>query len=320
MTVLPGTRIGEFGDPLWEAGLALANQGDIETQAIAGAVATGTHGSGLGLRSFSATLRACRIVNGLGEVVEIDETTPELLRAAQVAVGMLGVMTSLTLEVAPAYRLAERIEHRPFARRARALGRALRGPPPLLVLLAAERGLGAALRPAHAARRAHDGHLLHEDLRRGRRRTSPTTRRPVAGSTAATASTRWTASSRTSTSSSTWCPPSAVARPSLAMRELMLKSQPIGDLPDGGADDRGRRRLPLGQLRHADDGDLRLGPARHRLLGLPLRRRPAARPVRRARALGQAALPHARAARRALPRERALHRPPPRARPRRACS
>jgi len=115
VTALPGTRVGEFGDPLWDAGLALANQGDIDTQAIAGAVATGTHGSGLALPSFSATLRACRIVNGHGDVVEIDETQPDLLRAAQVAVGTLGVMTSLTVEVAPAYRLAERIEHRPLS-------------------------------------------------------------------------------------------------------------------------------------------------------------------------------------------------------------
>jgi FAD/FMN-containing dehydrogenase len=115
VTVLPGTTIGEFGDPLWDAGLALANQGDIDTQAIAGAVATGTHGSGLALPSFSATLRACRVVDGHGEVVEIDESTPDLLRAAQVSVGMLGVMTSLTLEVASAYRLTERIDHRPFA-------------------------------------------------------------------------------------------------------------------------------------------------------------------------------------------------------------
>ena len=68
--------MGEFGDPLWEAGLALANQGDIDTQAIAGAVATGTHGSGNELPSFSATLRACRLVTGQGEVVEVDETRP----------------------------------------------------------------------------------------------------------------------------------------------------------------------------------------------------------------------------------------------------
>jgi FAD/FMN-containing dehydrogenase len=115
VTALPGTTVGEFGDPLWRAGLALGNQGDIDTQAIAGAIATGTHGSGNALPSFSATLRACRLVDGHGELVEIDESRPELLRAAQVAIGMLGVMTSVTIEVAAAYRLRERIEHRPFA-------------------------------------------------------------------------------------------------------------------------------------------------------------------------------------------------------------
>jgi FAD/FMN-containing dehydrogenase len=114
VTALPGTTVAEFGDPLWAAGLALSNQGDIDTQAIAGAVATGTHGSGNALPSFSATLRACRLVDGRGDVVEIDETQPELLRAAQVSVAMLGVMTSLTVEVAAAYRLSERIEHVPF--------------------------------------------------------------------------------------------------------------------------------------------------------------------------------------------------------------
>ena len=115
VTALSGTTVGELGEPLWAAGLALANQGDIDTQAIAGAIATGTHGSGNALPSFSATLRACRLVDGRGEVVEIDETQPEHLRAAQVAIGMLGVMTSVTVEVVAAYRLAERIEHWRFA-------------------------------------------------------------------------------------------------------------------------------------------------------------------------------------------------------------
>ena len=115
VTALAGTTVGEFGEPLWTAGLAFANQGDIDTQAIAGAIATGTHGSGNALPSFSATLRACRLVDGRGEVVEIDDTQPERLRAAQVAIGMLGVMTSVTVEVVPAYRLAERIEHWRFA-------------------------------------------------------------------------------------------------------------------------------------------------------------------------------------------------------------
>lgn len=111
VVVGPATTIGEFGEPLWAAGLALANQGDIVAQQIAGAVSTATHGSGLQLGCFSSSVRRVRLVIASGEVVEIGEDEPELLRAVQVSVGMLGVMTELELEVAPAYRLCERIEH-----------------------------------------------------------------------------------------------------------------------------------------------------------------------------------------------------------------
>lgn len=61
VTALAGTPISAFGLPLWDAGLALGNQGDIDTQGIAGAVATATHGSGLDLQSFSATVRRVRL-------------------------------------------------------------------------------------------------------------------------------------------------------------------------------------------------------------------------------------------------------------------
>jgi FAD/FMN-containing dehydrogenase len=110
VVVGPATTIGDFGEPLLEAGLALANQGDIVEQQIAGAVATATHGSGLALPCFSASVRRLRLVRPDGEVVEAGEGDPELLHAAQVAVGMLGVVTELELEVAAAYRLAERVE------------------------------------------------------------------------------------------------------------------------------------------------------------------------------------------------------------------
>ena len=60
----PATTVGDFGDPLWAERLALENQGDIDTQQIAGAVATATHGSGLALGSFSATVRRVRLVTG----------------------------------------------------------------------------------------------------------------------------------------------------------------------------------------------------------------------------------------------------------------
>ena len=109
VVVGPATTIGEFGEPLWVEGLALANQGDIVAQQIAGAVATATHGSGLEFGSFSSSLRRARIVTASGDVVEVDGG--DLLHAAQVAVGMLGVLTELELEAAPAYRLRERVEH-----------------------------------------------------------------------------------------------------------------------------------------------------------------------------------------------------------------
>lgn len=115
-TALPKTSVGDFGDPLWEQGLALANQGDIDTQAIAGAIATATHGSGRTLPSFSAALEAARIVDGLGNVVEISrETTPDALAALQTSIGLLGIMTQLTIKVVPAYELHSRTEVLPFA-------------------------------------------------------------------------------------------------------------------------------------------------------------------------------------------------------------
>ena len=113
-TALPGTRIQDFYEPLWEAGLALRNQGDIDTQQIAGAVATATHGSGIRNTSLSGVIRGVRLVTAAGEVLEIGEDDPDLLRAAQVSVGMLGVMTRLELEVTEAYRLKEQVGLQPF--------------------------------------------------------------------------------------------------------------------------------------------------------------------------------------------------------------
>jgi FAD/FMN-containing dehydrogenase len=108
-TALAGTLIRDFYEPLWSAGLALRNQGDIDTQQIAGAVATATHGSGTGFTSLSGIVRGVRLVTATGEIRDIGEDEPDLLCAAQVAVGMLGVVTRLELEVTDAYRLREQV-------------------------------------------------------------------------------------------------------------------------------------------------------------------------------------------------------------------
>jgi FAD/FMN-containing dehydrogenase len=111
VTLRPGTRIESIGEPLWEAGLSLHNQGDIEAQQIAGAISTGTHGSGLTLRNMAASVAALTVVTADGSTLTIDECDPALLAAARVSVGMLGVVTSLTLDVSPAFKISETVEH-----------------------------------------------------------------------------------------------------------------------------------------------------------------------------------------------------------------
>src|SRR5699024_10006159 len=108
---LGGTRISEFGEPLWKAGLSLGNQGDIDKQAIAGAIATATHGSGITTGCFSSTVTWMRLLNGHGEIVEIDENDLKQLRAAQVSVGTLGVILEVELQAVPAYYLREEISY-----------------------------------------------------------------------------------------------------------------------------------------------------------------------------------------------------------------
>jgi FAD/FMN-containing dehydrogenase len=109
-----GTPIHGFYEPLWERGLALRNQGDIDDQHIAGAVATATHGSGIGNTCFSGVVRGVSLVTPDGSIRRIAEDEPRLLRAAQVSVGTLGVMTELELEVADAYRLSEQVDVWPW--------------------------------------------------------------------------------------------------------------------------------------------------------------------------------------------------------------
>jgi FAD/FMN-containing dehydrogenase len=113
--VWSGTRIYALGRPLHDAGLALANQGDIDRQAIGGAVATGTHGTGPGLRNLSAAVTGIRLVVASGEIVECSaEKEAELFRAARLNLGAFGLVTQLELELTDAYRLKEHGWTEPF--------------------------------------------------------------------------------------------------------------------------------------------------------------------------------------------------------------
>jgi FAD-linked oxidoreductase len=112
-----GITLNALSETLWEHGLALENLGDIDVQSIAGATATGTHGTGARLPNLSAALESIELVAGDGTVHELSATDADggqAWRAARVCVGALGVVTAVTLRTVPAFVLRglDRVEGR----------------------------------------------------------------------------------------------------------------------------------------------------------------------------------------------------------------
>ena len=110
-----GWPIHRLTPALWELGLSLANQGDIDKQAIAGALSTGTHGTGVTLGSISTQAIAFSLVTADGSLVVCDaETEPDIFQAARLGLGMLGVMERVRLALKSAYRLRETLRRAPL--------------------------------------------------------------------------------------------------------------------------------------------------------------------------------------------------------------
>lgn len=123
-TVKAGTKIHALGRPLYDAGLGLKNQGDIDRQAIAGAVGTGTHGTGPTLGSLSAEVKGFRLVTAAGEALDCSAASnADVWEAGRVSFGALGVMSAITLGVRQAYKLRERNWVMPAAECWRDLGK-----------------------------------------------------------------------------------------------------------------------------------------------------------------------------------------------------
>jgi FAD/FMN-containing dehydrogenase len=113
--VRAGTKLHDLGQVLHTHGLALENLGDVDVQALGGALATGTHGTGRALPNLSARVSGLRLVLADGSLrVVRQEDEPELLAAARVSLGALGVVTAARIECVPAYRLHERVERLPI--------------------------------------------------------------------------------------------------------------------------------------------------------------------------------------------------------------
>jgi FAD-linked oxidoreductase len=106
VTVRSGTPLRALNAELSGLGLAMANLGDIDVQTVAGALATGTHGTGARLGGLATQVEALELVLADGSVAACSASNrPELFAAARIGLGALGVVTTVTLRCVPAFTL-----------------------------------------------------------------------------------------------------------------------------------------------------------------------------------------------------------------------
>ncbi|MGL4176412.1 MAG: D-arabinono-1,4-lactone oxidase [Dermatophilaceae bacterium] len=114
--VRAGTPLHELNPALQALGLALPNLGDIDRQTISGALATGTHGSGIRYRGIADAVCGMTLVLADGSVLRCSaDDEPEVFAAARVGLGALGVVVEVELQCVPAFRLWARESGESFA-------------------------------------------------------------------------------------------------------------------------------------------------------------------------------------------------------------
>jgi L-gulonolactone oxidase len=106
VTVEAGITVAQLNRELDMLGLAMPNLGDIAYQTIAGAISTGTHGTGARLGGLATQVTAMRVVASDGSVIECsNEQEAEIFEAARVGLGALGIISTVTLQCVPAFNL-----------------------------------------------------------------------------------------------------------------------------------------------------------------------------------------------------------------------
>jgi FAD-linked oxidoreductase len=104
--VKAGTKLKLLGELLHAEGLAMEHMGDINVQSIAGALSTGTHGTGVEFKTLANQMEEITLVNGKGETVVCSEKeNRDLFKAAQISLGALGIITQIKLRLVPTFKL-----------------------------------------------------------------------------------------------------------------------------------------------------------------------------------------------------------------------
>jgi FAD-linked oxidoreductase len=111
VTVEAGCQLRVLNEYLRGQGLALQNMGDIQEQTVAGAIQTGTHGTGRDLGGIAVQVTGLELVRADGELVSCSTGQDgKLFQAARIGLGALGVLTAVTFRVVPAFLLTAREE------------------------------------------------------------------------------------------------------------------------------------------------------------------------------------------------------------------
>lgn len=106
VTVAAGTPLHVLNAALLARGYAMTNLGDIAEQTVAGAISSGTHGSGRDSAGLAAQVTGVRLVCADGSIVSASaDREPDVFAAARLGLGALGVLTAVTFEVEPAFVL-----------------------------------------------------------------------------------------------------------------------------------------------------------------------------------------------------------------------
>ncbi len=104
-----GMRLGNIGEPLHQLGMAMSNMPDIDEQSFAGAIATATHGTGAQLTAIHESIHELELVTPNGDIIVCNrERDADIFYAAQVSLGSLGVITRVTLNTEPTYKLVRK--------------------------------------------------------------------------------------------------------------------------------------------------------------------------------------------------------------------
>ncbi|MCC4266529.1 D-arabinono-1,4-lactone oxidase [Microbacterium schleiferi] len=106
VTLRAGTRLHQIPGILARYGLAMQNLGDIDRQTIAGAISTGTHGTGAAFGGISTQIVGATLVTGTGDILRVSDTeNADFLPAVALGLGALGILVDVTVQCVPAFVL-----------------------------------------------------------------------------------------------------------------------------------------------------------------------------------------------------------------------